>query len=192
MHRNGDQARSKAVDPIRMDALVAPSARPPARAVGPVTNGTAAALAADPGRRPVEPWEQPFLTALGAELRVLRQHAGLTQAALASRAGLAERSLRRIEHGQRRTRRSTLARLAAALLPRPSDGTAAADLVEGLVRTAGPALAAESVYTERVQARRERRRRRAASRYIVQHTVQYQPHPDGLLETHVHSEVAPL
>jgi hypothetical protein len=78
-------------------------------------------------------------------------------------------------------------RLAVVLLPSASVGTARADLVEALVRTAGPALAPESVYEERVQARRARRRRRAATRYATQHTVHHQLHPDGVLETHVHS-----
>lgn len=170
-----------APDFLALDARVQP------RAVGPHTDAPSVAPRASAERRPVEPWEQPYLDALGTALRALRRDAGLTQADLAWRAGLAERSLRRIEHGQRRTRRSTLSRLVVGLLPSAADGTAAAELEEALVLTAGPALAPESAYKERVQARRDRRRRRAASRYVTQHTVQYRAHPEGVLEMHTHS-----
>jgi len=71
-------------------------------------------------RRPIEDWERPWLEGLRALLRRVRMASGQTQARTAIRAGLAERSLRRIEHGQRRTRGSTLARLASAAADVPA------------------------------------------------------------------------
>ncbi len=52
---------------------------------------------------------------LGHALRALREHAGMTQEDLAARAGTNAAALSHIEHGQRDTRWSTLARLLAAL-----------------------------------------------------------------------------
>lgn len=113
----------------------------------------------DPCRRRIEDWETPLLLALGAELRAMRLQAHLTQWELAGRAELRARSLGRIERGERRTRLSTLARIAQGL--EPDDPEAAQALLRALLDRAGPALAAEGPHRERVDARRARRERRA-------------------------------
>ena len=67
-------------------------------------------------RRPLEPDELPRLEALGRRLRELRRWARLTQRELARAAELSERHVGRLEGGRRRTRRTTLERLCAALV----------------------------------------------------------------------------
>jgi transcriptional regulator with XRE-family HTH domain len=64
--------------------------------------------------RPIEAAEITYLEALGAHLAAVRRDHGLTQAALAEAAELSTSGIRRIEAGTRRTRRSTLDRMAAA------------------------------------------------------------------------------
>lgn len=91
--------------------------------------------------RPLAAHEQPHLAALGRRLRALRRATGLTQAALGVAAGLHPVSVRRIELGLRRTRRSTLRRLVVAL---GTDPAAVDRLLAELVDLAGPALAEES------------------------------------------------
>lgn len=116
--------------------------------------------------RPVEECETPHLLALGSALRSLRGHAGLSQAAVADLTGMNLRSISRIEAGQRRTRRSTLARILAALLnENPSLGDID-HLLDGLIRRAGPALAEESPHRERIEARRARRERRKEREWL--------------------------
>lgn len=155
----------------------------PARAVGP---GIASpGQIPDSGRRPLQDWERPHLRRLGAELRLLRVEARMTQAGLAVAAGIAERSLRRIEHGERRTRRSTIERLSDALANAWGVGLREHPLHRLLV-AAGPVLAAESPFAERVAARRARRRRQQAKRYTTLHVVVYEVVPEGILETHTH------
>jgi transcriptional regulator with XRE-family HTH domain len=103
-------------------------------------------------RRPIEPAETPYLAALGIRLRDRRRRKGLTQAQLAAASELSLRHLERIETGSRRTRRSTLSRIATALGD-PS-------LEKELAALAGPALAPESAFAERVARRRKRRARK--------------------------------
>ena len=77
------------------------------------------------------------------------------------------RQIEQIERGIRRTRRSTLKRIAAALVgvePELGDVNA---LVEQLVELAGAGLAPESDYRYRVERRRERRWSRRHTRRIV-------------------------
>lgn len=112
-------------------------------------------------RRPVEPVEVPHLEALGRRLREARAATGLTQAAIGSAAELSRNHLSSLERGVRRTRASTLERLASALT---EDGEAAAGLYRELVALAGPALAPESDYADRVERRRRRRSRQAVLR----------------------------
>ncbi len=123
-------------------------------------------------RRPIEAWKVPWLLALGTCLRELRQESGLSQALLANRAGLAERSYRRIEHGQRRTRASTLCRLADGLVNGTSE-SAANELLTRLLAAVGPALAEESAYRARVEARRRRRVAKENRRPVAEHTIEY-------------------
>lgn len=84
---------------------------------------------------PIRDEEIPFLEALGAELRRLREGQGLSRPMLGRWVGMSPDYLRWIEAGCRRPRRSTLARLAHVL---------GADLEE-LVKLAGPCVAAESL-----------------------------------------------
>lgn len=103
-------------------------------------------------RRLIDPAEAVALEALGRHLAATRRGAKLTQAAVAERAELSVSHLGKLEAGARRTRASTLARIAAAL-----DPDRAVDLTDGFIALAGPALAAESEFTERVHRRRTRR-----------------------------------
>jgi transcriptional regulator with XRE-family HTH domain len=112
-------------------------------------------------RRRIEPAEVPLLHTLGTELRSLRRTAGLTQRELAEGACLTRSHVERIEAGVRRTRRSTLERMAATLTVAEPDPE---HLADALAELAGPALAPESEYAERVARRRERRERRKRNR----------------------------
>jgi transcriptional regulator with XRE-family HTH domain len=103
---------------------------------------------ADSCRRPIEPWETPNLRAAGQRLAALRREYGLTQTQLAQRA-------ERIEAGARRTRRSTLERIGEAL----ANPSVAAEIA----KLAGPSLAPESEFAERVGRRRARRSRKRAN-----------------------------
>jgi transcriptional regulator with XRE-family HTH domain len=117
-------------------------------------------------RRPIENHERPHLAELGAALRSLRQHAGLSRAVLADRTGMNQRSISRIEAGERRTRRSTLTRILKALVNEDETLGETDYLLDGLVRRAGPALAAESPYQERIEARRLRREKREEREWL--------------------------
>ncbi len=133
-------------------------------------------------------WEVTWLIRLGDCLRGLRNEAGLSQAVLAALGGLAERSLRRIEHGDRRTRLSTLQRLADELT-RYTDGCGTSDeVLDRLLDAVGPALAPESEYSGRVEARRRRRVSKQNRRPVTEHLlVGAVPLPGGgVLERHVH------
>ncbi len=153
--------------------------------MGPDATWPAATSTSDPGRRPILDWERPFLTRLGVRVRTLRQAAGMTQARLAASAGIAERSLRRIEYGERRTRRSTLRRLAQSIAEQ-HDGQHAGELLADLLEAVGPALAPESSYAERIEARRVRRTTKAAKRFVTRHITTYSYVRGGVVESHVH------
>lgn len=106
-----------------------------------------------PSRRPITAEEQPHLDAMGAKLRAIRLAAGVSMTELAPLAQLSAAHIGAIERAQRRTRRSTLERLLRPLVPAEQlDRT-----VDELVGLAGPALAPESTFADRVQRRRERR-----------------------------------
>ena len=119
-------------------------------------------------RRPITPSEVPGLELLGTELRRLRREvAGLSRVRLGVCAEMSGRQIEQIERGIRRTRRSTLKRIAAALVQvEPELGDVNA-LVEQLVELAGAGLAPESDYRYRVERRRERRWSRRHTRRIV-------------------------
>lgn len=92
---------------------------------------------------------------LGGRLREYRCRAGLTQVDLARAVVISDRHLRRIERGDRRTRRSTLRRFADVLGARLDCNPQ--KIFEDLLVAAGPALAPETAFPERVDARRNRR-----------------------------------
>lgn len=112
---------------------------------------------ADEGRRPLRVYERAHLERLGRLIANTRRAIGMTQASLALAAGLSRVQLARIETGTRRTRRSTLTRIAAALVVEVPKLGPVERLVEDFVEEAGPALAEESAYAERVSRRRSRR-----------------------------------
>jgi transcriptional regulator with XRE-family HTH domain len=96
---------------------------------------------------------------MGAALCALRHGVGLSQRELGWAAEMGADHVGNLERGQRRPRRSSLERLVlvfAALDP----GLDGDELLEGLCDLAGPALAPESAFSERVARRRDRRRRR--------------------------------
>jgi transcriptional regulator with XRE-family HTH domain len=81
-------------------------------------------------RRPIEDGEVPFLEALGARLLALRSAAGFTRWKLAQGAKLSENTIARIESGTRRTRGTTLERIAQALgTPHGAETTGRRDCV---------------------------------------------------------------
>lgn len=82
------------------------------------------------------------------------------------------------------TGRSTLQRLVAALTRDPAERES---LLQGVVAAAGPALAPESEFEERVAARRSRRSRAQGRRYLTRHIVARHEVAGGVLETHWHS-----
>jgi transcriptional regulator with XRE-family HTH domain len=109
--------------------------------------------------RPIEPHEREALEDLGTLIEFARRDAGLTQRQLALAAGFTLRHLQYLEAGQRRTRLSTLARVADFLeLMLDTEPDALLDL---FVDTAGDSLAPESDYAAKVEYRRQRRARRA-------------------------------
>ncbi|MBW3646811.1 MAG: helix-turn-helix domain-containing protein [Actinobacteria bacterium] len=112
-------------------------------------------------RRPILAREVPHLERLGRLLSTTRRALGLTQKEVALAAAMHWTHLQRIEAGTRRTRRSTLRRIAAVFVLEELRLGPVDDLLEDLVAAAGPALAEESVYAERVARRRRVREERA-------------------------------
>jgi transcriptional regulator with XRE-family HTH domain len=112
-------------------------------------------------RRPIPPDQVAALVALGAELRILRENLGLSRRVLSAGAEVSEGHLARIEWGARRTRASTLRRITAALVAAAPELGGADELTDWLVEVAGPSLAPESPYAERIAKRRARRHRKA-------------------------------
>jgi len=98
--------------------------------------------------------------AMGNALRALRNAAGLSRPAVARVAQCHPHSLARIERADRRTRRSTLERIVAAIVPEDR----VAETVDRLVEIVGPALAMESPWAHRIDRRRRRRVRLRANR----------------------------
>ena len=121
----------------------------------------------DSCRRPIEQPEVADLRVLGRVVRALRfdgERLVVNTHYLSLAAQLRRKSLWRIETGIRRTRRSTLRRLAkAAARLNPSAGTQD-EIFDRLIEAAGNALAPPSKYQFRVDRRRLRRYRRRAAR----------------------------
>ncbi len=115
-------------------------------------------------RRPIAPDEVQHLERLASELRSQRTAAGLSRPELAALSSTSAETIKGIELMKARTRRSTLDRLSQALaIAQPQLGVAEV-LLARLVAAAGTALAPESKYSDRVEARRERRARKG--RYL--------------------------
>jgi transcriptional regulator with XRE-family HTH domain len=111
-------------------------------------------------RRPiVDEVEVSHLDALGAALRAIRRAAGVSQHDLAARAEVNRVTLWRYEVGVRRPRASTLVRIATALAG-AAPWVDAQEVTDTLVGLAGPALAEESPFADRVERRRDRRTER--------------------------------
>ena len=123
-----------------------------------------------PCRRPIEVSDLQNLRELGREVRALRFVSGrlvVRSSELGLLAQVPRRTLWRIETGIRRTRQSTLQRIAkAASRLNPSAGTQ--DEIFGqLIEAAGDALAPPSKYQYRVNRRRMRRFRKSnANQYL--------------------------
>jgi transcriptional regulator with XRE-family HTH domain len=111
-------------------------------------------------RRPIEDWEVPHLENLGQVLRHHRKASSLTQAQLGAAAELSVQMISLLELGNRRTRRSTLQRIARAIVDAHPNAPSEDELTEGFVEAAGAALAPESGYQARVDRRRKRRAKR--------------------------------
>jgi len=84
----------------------------------------------------------------------------MTQRDLARSAELSSWMVGQIELGTRRTRRSTLRRIARAIVNAGPNASTEDELTEQLVEAAGAALAPESGYRDRVDRRRKRRAKR--------------------------------
>jgi transcriptional regulator with XRE-family HTH domain len=106
------------------------------------------------GRRPIRDDERPYLLAMGAALRAARVDAGLPVSQLSERCGVDRWHLDDLERGRRRTRASTLERICGALTAGDSERD---QLHAQLVALAGPGLAPESQYADRIARRRLRR-----------------------------------
>lgn len=115
-----------------------------------------------PCLRVIEDHERPALEALGAELRVERLRAGYNRPAFAKVVQLSPRHLSRLESGERRTRASTLLRIASALTERLDVDRDT--LHAQLLALGGEAIAPESSYPERVESRRLARLAKATKR----------------------------
>ena len=107
-------------------------------------------------RRPIAEWEIAHLERLAAGLRTARTAAGVTQCDLAYRAGVNPTTVYRIEAAVRRTRLSTLRRIAEALVRAAPWMGDPERVTADLATLAGLGLAPESQYRERVERRRAR------------------------------------
>jgi transcriptional regulator with XRE-family HTH domain len=125
-----------------------------------MTGSRARVLGALPAERPVtsrpDPDERERLAAtLGALLSSLRLERGMGTRLLARRAAVARSTIRRLEAGERRPRRSLLAGIAYGLCPDDPP-----PIIDALAAAAGDSLVPESSWSER-------RRRRAIDQAIL-------------------------
>jgi hypothetical protein len=113
-------------------------------------------------RRPIQDWEVEYLEQLGRELRRLREHTTLSIVDYAWECEISVPHVRRLELGLRRTRPSTLRRIATVIEAECPDEGTADEILARLLRLGGGAIAEESQYEARLDRRRARRRRKAA------------------------------
>ena len=107
-------------------------------------------------RRPIRQEEVPYLERLAAELRALRNAAGLSRGELGARSDTSASMIRDIERTTARTRMTTLERLSRALAETQPRIGPPKRLLTRLTVAAGPALAPESEYAAQVEKRRRR------------------------------------
>ena len=107
-------------------------------------------------RRPIADGEVQLLEELGRAIGRARVSAGLSRRALAEMTLMHPTSIARIEYGTRRTRASTLKRIAGALAAECDDLDADA-LVESWLLLGSRAIVPESDYADRLDLRRQRR-----------------------------------
>jgi hypothetical protein len=123
-----------------------------------------------PCRRPIEASDLENLRELGREVRALRFVRGrlvVRSSQFGLLAQVPRMTLWRIEAGVRRTRQSTLQRIAkAASLLNPSAGTQD-EILERLIKAAGTSLAPPSPYQYRINRRRMRRFRKTNANYYL-------------------------
>jgi hypothetical protein len=110
--------------------------------------------------RPIESSEKPYLHALGEELKALRSQSGLTWMQVAHGSLLSYGHISALAYAFRRTRRSTLSRIVDTLVAANPDLGPADQLLDHLCGVAGPALAPESIYPDRVARTLRRRAKR--------------------------------
>ena len=122
----------------------------------------------------------PHLERLGQLLRQQRKTASLTQRELGNAAELSLGAICQIELGDRRTRRSTLRRIARAIVGARPNTPTEDELTEQLAEAAGAALAPESGYRARIDRRRKRRAKRG--RYGPREVA---PHPGEELRAYL-------
>ena len=112
--------------------------------------------------RPFEAWEQPLLEGFSAALRRQRALAGISQRQLHLGTGLAKRSIQRLEHANRRTRHSTIRRIALALAEARGAFCLADEIAEELINALGAAAAPESHRMAGIERRRNHRMKKLA------------------------------
>ena len=134
--RRADPKRAPA--PTHDDVVTQDPAATPARIDAPVTPVPAATRARRWGEVPRDE-QRELRVRFGQALWLQRVTAGLTQAGLAHRAGLSERTIRALEAGTQRPSDTTTAKLAAALCPH-SDAVTVAKMDLQLQADAGRSL----------------------------------------------------
>lgn len=112
--------------------------------------------------RPFEPWELPLLERFSEELRRHRALAGISRRQLHLATGLAPFTIYRLEHARRRTRHSTVRRIALALAEARGAFCLADDIAEELINALGAAAAPESHRMAGIERRRNRRVKKLA------------------------------
>lgn len=118
-------------------------------------------------RRPITPDEVPYLERFGQVLQKLCRQAGLKQVEVAGGAQLSASHFWKLTRGLRRTRASTIARIANVLAP--EIGVDPKTLETKMLRAIGPALAPEAdpAHRERIDRRRQERVAKARRKAFV-------------------------